>query len=105
LKQRGADPRDFPPELDLGGVRFPLAYRFDPGTEDDGVTLLVPLAALNQVPTAPCDWLVPGLLEEKIAALIKVCPSRSAAPSCRCRSSPGGLPGFAPSPAGGRGSG
>ena len=74
LKQRGADPRDFPPELDLGGVRFPLAYRFDPGTEDDGVTLLVPLAALNQVPVAPCDWLVPGLLEEKIAALIKGLP-------------------------------
>jgi ATP-dependent helicase HrpA len=74
LKQRGADPRDFPPELDLGGVRFPLAYRFDPGTEDDGVTLLVPLAALNQVPLAPCDWLVPGLLEEKIAALIKGLP-------------------------------
>jgi ATP-dependent helicase HrpA len=74
LKQRGADPHDFPPELDLGGVRFPLAYRFDPGTEDDGVTLLVPLAALNQVPAAPCDWLVPGLLEEKIAALIKALP-------------------------------
>ncbi len=74
LKQRGADPRDFPPELDLGGVRFPLAYRFDPGAEDDGVTLLVPLAALNQVPAAPCDWLVPGLLEEKIAALIKGLP-------------------------------
>ena len=74
LKQRGADPRDFPPELDLGGVRFPLAYRFDPGAEDDGVTLLVPLAALNQVPAAPCEWLVPGLLEEKIAALIKGLP-------------------------------
>jgi ATP-dependent helicase HrpA len=74
LKQRGADPRDFPPELDLGGVRFPLAYRFDPGSEDDGVTLLVPLAALNQVPVAPCEWLVPGLLEEKIAALIKGLP-------------------------------
>jgi len=55
-------------------VRFPLAYRFDPGTEDDGVTLLVPLPALNQVPLAPCDWLVPGLLEEKIAALIKGLP-------------------------------
>ena len=74
LKQRGADAADFPPELDLGGVRFPLAYRFDPGAEDDGVTLLVPLAALNQVPATPCEWLVPGLLEEKIAALIKGLP-------------------------------
>ena len=74
LDQRGADAADFPPELDLSGVRFPLAYRFDPGAEDDGVTLLVPLAALNQVPAGPCDWLVPGLLEEKITALIKGLP-------------------------------
>ncbi len=74
LKERGANDRDFPKELDLGGVRFALAYRFDPGAEDDGVTLLVPLAALNQVPAERCDWLVPGLLEEKIAALIKGLP-------------------------------
>ncbi|MFZ5485188.1 MAG: ATP-dependent RNA helicase HrpA [Pseudomonadota bacterium] len=74
LRERGADPRAFPKELDLGGVRFPLAYRFDPGAEDDGVTLLVPLAALNQVPEMRCDWLVPGLLEEKALALIKGLP-------------------------------
>jgi ATP-dependent helicase HrpA len=74
LKDRGANPRDFPKELDLGGVHFALAYRFDPGAEDDGVTLLVPLPALNQVPAARCDWLVPGLLEEKMTALIKGLP-------------------------------
>jgi ATP-dependent helicase HrpA len=74
LEKRGADPHDFPPELDLGGVRFALAYRFDPGAEDDGVTLLIPLAALNQVPETPCQWLVSGLLEEKISALIKGLP-------------------------------
>jgi ATP-dependent helicase HrpA len=74
LKDRGANPRDFPKELDLGGVSFALAYRFDPGAEDDGVTLLVPLPALNQVPAARCDWLVPGLLEEKMTALIKGLP-------------------------------
>ncbi len=74
LKERGADPRAFPKELDLGGVHFALAYRFDPGAEDDGVTLLVPLAALNQVPAERCDWLVPGLLEEKMTALIKGLP-------------------------------
>ncbi|MDD3528810.1 MAG: ATP-dependent RNA helicase HrpA [Gallionellaceae bacterium] len=74
VKERGADARAFPRELDLGGVRFALAYRFDPGAPDDGVTLLVPLAALNQVPAARCDWLVPGLLEEKALALIKGLP-------------------------------
>ena len=74
LQERGADARAFPPELDLSGVRFALAYRFDPGAEDDGVTLLVPLAALNQIDPIRCDWLVPGLLSEKITALIKALP-------------------------------
>lgn len=64
----------FPDVLELDGVRYRLAYRFEPGAADDGVTLLVPLAALNQVPEAACDWLVPGLLEEKIAALLKTLP-------------------------------
>lgn len=74
LKERDANAQDFPKELDLGGVRFALSYRFDPGTEDDGVTLLVPLAALNQVAASRCDWLVPGLIEEKALALIKGLP-------------------------------
>ncbi len=74
FNERGADARDYPKEIDLGGVRFALAYRFDPGSEDDGVTLLVPLAALNQVPATRCDWLVPGLREEKLQALIKGLP-------------------------------
>ncbi|MBI5937018.1 MAG: ATP-dependent RNA helicase HrpA [Betaproteobacteria bacterium] len=76
LKERGADSAEFPRALDLSGVRFALAYKFEPGEADDGVTLLVPLAALNQVPAARCDWLVPGLLEEKIAALIKSLPQQ-----------------------------
>jgi ATP-dependent helicase HrpA len=64
----------FPPQLELNGAQYPLAYRFDPGTEDDGVTLIVPLAALNQISPARCEWLVPGLLEEKITALLKSLP-------------------------------
>ena len=66
--------RDFPPHLKHHGTQFALGYRFDPGTADDGVTLQVPLAALNQVPGMACEWLVPGLLEEKITALIKSLP-------------------------------
>ncbi|NWG87023.1 MAG: ATP-dependent RNA helicase HrpA, partial [Hydrogenophilaceae bacterium] len=76
LKIRGADTADFPRELDLSGVRFALAYRFEPGEADDGVSLIVPLAALNQVPAERCTWLVPGLLEEKITALIKSLPQQ-----------------------------
>jgi ATP-dependent helicase HrpA len=65
---------NFPTHLDMGGMRYELSYRFDPGAEDDGVTLIVPLAALNQVDVQRGDWLVPGLLEEKIVALIKTLP-------------------------------
>jgi ATP-dependent helicase HrpA len=64
----------FPDALELDGARYALSYRFEPGAADDGVTLLLPLAALNQVPEAACDWLVPGLLEEKITALLKTLP-------------------------------
>jgi ATP-dependent helicase HrpA len=69
-----ASARDFPPGIEFNGVRFALTYRFDPGTPDDGVTLEAPLAALNQIPVQACEWLVPGLLEEKITALIKSLP-------------------------------
>ncbi len=69
-----ASARDFPPHIEFSGVRFALTYRFDPGTPDDGVTLEAPLAALNQIPVLACEWLVPGLLEEKITALIKSLP-------------------------------
>jgi ATP-dependent helicase HrpA len=69
-----ASARDFPPHIEFNGVRFALTYRFDPGTPDDGVTLEAPLAALNQIPVLACEWLVPGLLEEKIIALIKSLP-------------------------------
>ncbi|MEW6678838.1 MAG: ATP-dependent RNA helicase HrpA [Pseudomonadota bacterium] len=72
--QSDTQARDYPPFLEHHGSRFPLGYRFEPGAPDDGVTLQVPLAALNQVPAAACDWLVPGLLEEKIAAHIKSLP-------------------------------
>ncbi len=68
----GAD--RFPDSLETGGVRLPLTYRFEPGTEDDGVTMTVPLAALNGLDPHAGEWLVPGLLEEKIAALIKSLP-------------------------------
>ncbi|MBK6907883.1 MAG: ATP-dependent RNA helicase HrpA [Rhodocyclaceae bacterium] len=61
----------FPPTLDHLSHRFKLSYHHDPGASDDGVTMSVPLAALNQVPLTRCEWLVPGLLKEKVVALIK----------------------------------
>jgi ATP-dependent helicase HrpA len=61
----------FPPTFTHRGQSFKLGYHHDPGAADDGVTLALPLTALNQLPANRCEWLVPGLLKEKILALLK----------------------------------
>ncbi len=66
----------FPPALDCHGQRFALTYKHDPGAADDGVTLTLPLARLNQVPATRLEWLVPGLLKEKVVALLKTLPQK-----------------------------
>ena len=55
-------------------AEFDLSYRFDPGHAFDGVTVTLPLAALNQIPADRLDWLVPGLIEEKALDLIRTMP-------------------------------
>jgi ATP-dependent helicase HrpA len=67
---------NFPHELRLGANAFRLEYHFDPRAPRDGATLTVPVALLNQVPAARCEWLVPGLLKEKVRALAKSIPQR-----------------------------
>ena len=67
---------NFPAELKVGPNRFALGYHFEPGSQRDGVTLEVPVALLNQVPAARCEWLVPGLLKEKVKQLAKAMPQR-----------------------------
>jgi ATP-dependent helicase HrpA len=66
----------YPERLDVGGAEVRLAYRFDPGHPLDGVTVSVPLHRLNALPAAPFDWLVPGLLREKVNALIRGLPKQ-----------------------------
>ena len=66
----------FPPSLTLDGSEFPLAYRFEHGHPLDGVSMTVPLAALNQIRAARCEWLVPGLLREKITWLVRALPHK-----------------------------
>ncbi|MBF0219978.1 MAG: ATP-dependent RNA helicase HrpA [Gammaproteobacteria bacterium] len=63
-----------PDQLHLGEITLALRYHFEPGSEDDGVTALVPLALLAQLQPEPFAWLVPGLLQEKLVALIKGLP-------------------------------
>jgi ATP-dependent helicase HrpA len=66
----------FPRQLHMGDAVFPLAYRFEPGHPLDGVTINVPLASLNQVDEAELDWLVPGMVREKVGWTIKALPKR-----------------------------
>jgi len=66
----------FPRSLELHGVAFALDYRFDPGAADDGVTMTVPIAALNLVDATRCEWLVAGMLGDKVQALAKSLPQR-----------------------------
>jgi ATP-dependent helicase HrpA len=68
------DAARFPDHLSAGPLVVQLRYRFEPGHEDDGVSALVPLQVLNQLPEEPFEWLVPGLLDEKIEALVRSLP-------------------------------
>ena len=66
----------FPASLSHRGQQYKLAYHHDPGAADDGITLALPLTALNQVPATRLEWLVPGLLREKVVALLKTLPQK-----------------------------
>ena len=66
----------YPPQLHMDNVSFALSYNFSPGRNDDGITLTVPLALINQVVAARCEWLIPGILAEKVAQLIKTLPQK-----------------------------
>jgi ATP-dependent helicase HrpA len=72
----GITTHNFPPRLRLGANEFELEYHFEPGAARDGVTMTVPVALLNQLPVARCEWLVPGLLKEKARLLAKSLPQR-----------------------------
>jgi ATP-dependent helicase HrpA len=66
----------FPPQLKIDNISFALSYNFSPGKNDDGITLTVPLALINQVSAARCEWLIPGILAEKVTQLIKTLPQK-----------------------------
>jgi ATP-dependent helicase HrpA len=64
----------YPDSIELAGYQLRLSYRFEPGHVMDGVTMTVPLAALNQIDERRCEWLVPGLLRDKITEMIRGLP-------------------------------
>jgi ATP-dependent helicase HrpA len=66
----------FPPNLKIDNVSFALSYNFSPGKNDDGITLTLPQALINQVSATRCEWLIPGILPEKVTQLIKTLPQK-----------------------------
>jgi len=64
----------YPDNLKLGDKPFQCLYSFDPGKPEDGVTVKIPSAYSGTVPPEATEWLVPGLLKEKITALMKGLP-------------------------------
>ncbi|MDW5444334.1 ATP-dependent RNA helicase HrpA [Polaromonas sp. SM01] len=72
----GITTQAFPKTLRLGGVDCLATYLHEPGDAKDGVTVDVPLFALNQVNEERCEWLVPGMLKDKVQALIKTLHQR-----------------------------
>jgi len=61
----------YPKQVRLGGIDCAASYLHEPGDARDGLTVTVPLYALNQVSEERCEWLVPGMLAAKVQALAK----------------------------------
>ncbi len=66
----------FPKVVRVGGVDCAASYLHAPGDAKDGLTVTVPIYALNQVADERCEWLVPGMLKEKVVALLKTLPGK-----------------------------
>ena len=76
LDRRGGpvDLAAYPDEWVAGNLRLRLRYRFEPGSDEDGVTVQIPIAALNRVETQRFDWNVPGYRLELVTALVRSLP-------------------------------
>jgi ATP-dependent helicase HrpA len=72
----GITTQSFPKTVRLGGVDCAATYLHEPGDPKDGLTVAVPIFVLNQVNEERCEWLVPGMLKDKIQALIKTLHQR-----------------------------
>lgn len=65
---------EFPEKINAGGFFCKATYRFQPGAEDDGISIHIPVEVVSQVDPVRFDWLVPGMLLEKITFLLKGLP-------------------------------
>ncbi len=68
--------QQFPDEVQVGSMKIPIAYRFEPGATDDGATVRVPIEGVGQLDDAQTGWLIPGLLHTRVVALIRSLPKQ-----------------------------
>ncbi len=65
---------EFPDQVRVGSMNLPVNYQFQPGQHDDGATIQIPLEGIGQIDDLQTGWLIPGLYEKRIVALIKSLP-------------------------------
>jgi len=77
LSQNNSDSIDeYPSDIYVRGVSLPLSYCFSPGEPEDGITVDIPKEMLHQFKQSDFDWLVPGYLNDKILAVLKILPKK-----------------------------
>ncbi len=64
----------FPDEVQVGSMKIPISYRFEPGASDDGATVRLPIEGIGQLDDVQTGWLIPGLMQSRIVALIRSLP-------------------------------
>ena len=72
----GITTEQFPKQISVGGQTYALEYQFSPGDSRDGVTMILPLEYCASLDLVRCDWLVPGMLKEKVQVLLKSLPQK-----------------------------
>ncbi len=68
--------QDFPEKLTIGSRSLRLTYHLAPGKDDDGVTVHIPIDDVDSFPESSFEWLIPGLIREKVNFLLKGLPKR-----------------------------
>lgn len=66
--------QQFPDEVQVGSMKIPISYRFEPGANDDGATVRIPIEGVGQLDDVQTGWMVPGLMHSRIVALIRSLP-------------------------------
>ena len=77
LMQKSADQIDniqYPDRLKVNEIPVTLKYRFEPNHPNDGLTATFSYSALSRMKKESLDWLVPGMIREKVSTLIKALP-------------------------------